>query len=69
VPPDVVRDERIIVVVSGDIDSGGVPDLIDEAATQLREVAARYRVAGDAGLDGLTRAGPPPRRWAVFTGR
>ncbi|MCH7739474.1 MAG: hypothetical protein IIC93_04925 [Chloroflexi bacterium] len=56
VPPDSLRDERIIVAVSGDNHSDGLPASINNAATQLREVAARYRVAGDAGLDGLTRA-------------
>ncbi len=56
VPQDSLRDERIIVAVSGDNESDGLPDSIDDAASQLREVAARYRVAGDTGLDGLTRA-------------
>ncbi len=56
VPPDSLRDERVIVAVSGDNESDGLPASISNAATQLREVAARYRVAGDAGLDGLTRA-------------
>ena len=56
VPADSLRDERVIVAVSGDNEGDRLPDSIDEAATQLREVAARYRVAGDTGLDGLTRA-------------